>query len=118
MTDASAKKHRGPVVKVSVTGPVGDRAGRQVLAALPAAITLVAALIVGAALLVSPTSPEMARRYERDAERALAARDYETARVCFERLLQSNPNHPAFREGLAVCRSAAAAGPERGSSQR
>src|SRR4051812_49576964 len=86
-----------PVVRLTPPSTAGRP--RRLLGALPAAGTLVAAVVLSGVMVVSRGSHDLRGRYERDAERALAARDYETARVCFERLLQIAPDNPGYAEG-------------------
>jgi hypothetical protein len=93
--------------RVRLTPPSRVGRGRRLLGASPAAITLVATLILSGVLHFSRGSPELTVRYERDAEQALAAGDYETARICFERLLQLRPTDPAYAQGLLASRAAA-----------
>lgn len=69
-------------------------------AAAPALATIVMVLLFGIAGWAQ-RSDAIAARYQRDAEAALNARDFDTARVCCERLLQRAPNDPALLLGLA-----------------
>jgi tetratricopeptide (TPR) repeat protein len=69
-------------------------------AAAPAIVTIGIALLVGIAAWAQ--RPEAIRAaYQRDAEVALSAADFKTARVCYERLLQASPDDPALLLGLA-----------------
>jgi len=73
-----------------------------------AAATAVCVLVAGALgtilLLLGLGAADVPARYEADAARALSGGDYQTARICFERLLQRNPNDPHLRLGLALSR--------------
>jgi thioredoxin-like negative regulator of GroEL len=73
---------------------------RRWAAAAPSLLAIVACLLVAAAAL-SQRADQTNLRYRQTADAALAAEDFRTARVCYERLLQSSPNDDALRFGLA-----------------
>jgi thioredoxin-like negative regulator of GroEL len=79
------------------------RARRRLLrwaAAVPSLVAIVACLLVGAAAM-SQRADQTRVRYHQAADAALAADDFRTARVCYERLLQSSPRDEALLFGLA-----------------
>lgn len=69
-------------------------------AALPALLTIVVVLLLGIAAWAQ-RSDAIETRYQHDAEAAISASDFGTARVCYERLLQRSPSDPALLLGLA-----------------
>lgn len=69
-------------------------------AAAPALLTLIIVLLLGiAGWAQRPDTIEA--RYRRDAETDMAAKDFATARICYERLLQHSPTDPSLLLGLA-----------------
>lgn len=69
-------------------------------AAVPALVTIALVLLFGIAVWAQRSDATDAR-YQRDAETAMNARNFDTARVCYERLLQREPDDPALLLGLA-----------------
>jgi hypothetical protein len=70
------------------------------VAAAPSLLAIVACLLVGAASM-SQRADRTQSHYRLAADAALAGQDFRTARVCYERLLQSNPHDNALLFGLA-----------------
>lgn len=68
--------------------------------AMPALLAIACILLFGVLALGQRTAMTRAS-YEREAEASLSARDFKTARVCYERLLQWNKDDVALRFGLA-----------------
>ena len=90
------------VQRAAAAGPSG-RFRHRVLrwaAAVPSLAAIIACLLVGAAAM-SQRANQTHVRYRQAADAALAAGDFRTARVCFERLLQSSPREEALLFGLA-----------------
>src|SRR5689334_6224951 len=73
---------------------------RRWAAAGPSLLAIIACLLVGAAAL-SQRANRTHLRYRQAADAALAAEDFRTARVCYERLLQSSPKDDTLLFGLA-----------------
>lgn len=69
-------------------------------AVAPSLLAIVACLLVAAAAM-SQRADQTNLRYRQAADAALAAEDFRTARVCYERLLQSSPKDEAIVFGLA-----------------
>jgi tetratricopeptide (TPR) repeat protein len=69
-------------------------------AVAPSLLAIVACLLVAAAAM-SQRADQTNLRYRQAANAALAAEDFRTARVCYERLLQSSPKDDALLFGLA-----------------
>lgn len=69
-------------------------------AAAPSLLAIAACLLVGAAS-VSQRADRTQLHYRQTADAALAGQDFRTARVCYERLLQSDPHDNALLSGLA-----------------
>lgn len=69
-------------------------------AAIPALVTIGMVLLLGIAVWAQRPDA-IATRYQRNAENAINASYFGTARVCYERLLQRSPNDPALLLGLA-----------------
>jgi hypothetical protein len=80
-----------------------DRASR--LAAAPAVLVLAGSVL----LLMVMHGRDVGERYQRDAEAAMLRRDYPTAQVCYERLLQRDPDSPMYRDGLSLATRGVAA---------
>ena len=74
-------------------------ARQRLLGALPSIVALVASLILAGVLLWCDRTA-WADQYEAEADRALSAGDFATARVCYERLLSEQPDSAHYRDGL------------------
>ena len=99
--DQDNSRRRQPVRLTRATAAPSP--GRRLLAGLPAILVTVLGMGVSVTTAVrGGGSPDLLRRYERDASRALAIGDYATAHVCYERLLQSSPDNADYRAGLAL----------------
>ena len=73
------------------------------IAIVPAIAAVVAAAVATFVLLVAqPDRATLVARYAREADRAIAAGDRSTARLCAQRLLQLDPTDPTNRERLAL----------------
>jgi hypothetical protein len=73
----------------------------RLIAGSPAIIAAASAVIFGLFLARQP-SQTIASQYQSEATNALAAGQFETARICYERLLQSDPRNESCIEGLAL----------------
>jgi tetratricopeptide (TPR) repeat protein len=69
-------------------------------AAAPALLTMAVVLVLAIAALAQRSDSTDAG-YQQDAQAAMESGDFETARVCYERLLQHSPTDPALLFGLA-----------------
>lgn len=69
-------------------------------AATPALLTMAIVLLLAIAALAQ-RSDSIDAGYQQNAQAALESGDFETARICYERLLQHSPNDPALLFGLA-----------------
>ena len=69
-------------------------------AAAPALLTMAIVLVLAIAALAQ-RSDSIEAGYQQNAQAALESGDFETARICYERLLQHSPNDPALLFGLA-----------------
>src|SRR4051812_4594181 len=101
----SKERNLGPLA----TARAGRRAVRrrlrprrrlELLLALPAAAAIVGGVALSAALWRGANQTALQKQYETLAYESLAAGDNETARICFERLLQDQPEAPLYRAGL------------------
>lgn len=85
-------------------GPATARSARHRLlrwiGVAPSLLTILACLLIAAAAW-SQRADQTDARYRDQAEAAMAAGDFRTARVCYERLLQSSPRDDALLFGLA-----------------
>ena len=69
-------------------------------AAAPALLMIALVMLVGIAAW-GQRSDAIDASYQHDAQAAMDAGDFKTARICYERLLQHSPNDPAVLFGLA-----------------
>ena len=98
MTVPVSKIRRAPAPE-SAAGPF--RAWRQWAAAAPALGAMVFVLLF-AMLVMGQNDARTLDHYKQEAAATSAAQDFKTARVCYERLLQSDGNNPVLLFGLAT----------------
>ena len=102
MTQPAPRIRRAPQPAPDGTQPRKRLRVLHWAAALPALAMIVVMLLLGVAS--SAQRPErIEARYRQDAESSLASGDFRTARVCYERLLQSSPTDKTLLLGLGRC---------------
>jgi len=97
MTTSSSRIRRAPAAGASRS------AASRLLKWAGAIPAIIAMVLIAAALaaVASQRQQALETRYAQDAEQAMQSGDFETARVCYERLLQTHDGDPAFLFGLA-----------------
>jgi tetratricopeptide (TPR) repeat protein len=78
----------------------GSRSFRRLLAGLPA--LLAGAGVVAVAAMALASESDLAGRYRQEAAHRFQAKEYEAARICFERLVALDGARPETSYGLAV----------------
>jgi tetratricopeptide (TPR) repeat protein len=98
MTQPASKIRRAPTPE-STAGR--RRVWRQWATAVPA-LGAIAFVLLFAMLVTAQSDVRTIDRYKQEAAAASASQDFKTARVCYERLLQTDGNNPALLFGLAT----------------
>lgn len=100
MTQPASRIRRAP------SDPPGKPRSRFAISrwapAAPALLMMVVVVLIGIAAWAQ--RPDVIdAQYRHDADTAVQSRDFETAHICYQRLLQRSPNDPALLFGLAKC---------------